>query len=60
MFGHTLGQSLGMGYVANPDGTADAAYIDDGTYEIEVAGERHTGPASLQPFYDPKSTRVKA
>ncbi len=60
MFGHTLGQSLGMGYVANQDGTADAAYINAGHYEIEVAGERIPATASLQPFYDPKSARVKA
>jgi glycine cleavage system T protein len=60
MFGHTLGQSLGMGYVTNSDGIADAAFVDDGTYEIEVAGQRIPATASLQPFYDPKSIRVKA
>ena len=59
MFGHTIGQSLGMGYVTNTDGIADAAYINAGTYEIEVAGQRIPATASLQPFYDPKSTRVK-
>jgi glycine cleavage system T protein len=60
MWGHTVQQSLAMGYVANPDGVADAAYIDEGTYEVEVAGERVPARASLQPFYDPKSLRVKA
>jgi glycine cleavage system T protein len=60
MFGHTLGQSLGMGYVTNRDGIADAAYINAGRYEIEVAGQRIPAAASLQPLYDPKSTRVKA
>ena len=29
-----------MGYVTNPDGVADAAYINAGAYEIEVAGVR--------------------
>ena len=60
MWGHTLQQSLAMGYVSNPDGVADAAYIDGGTYEIEVAGERLPACVSVQPFYDPKSLRVKA
>jgi 4-methylaminobutanoate oxidase (formaldehyde-forming) len=60
MFGHTLGQSLGMGYITNGNGIADAAYINAGNYEIEVAGQRIPATASLQPFYDPKSSRVKA
>lgn len=59
MHGHTVSRSLGMGYVTNPDGIVDAAYINAGTYDIEVAGERVPASASLQPFYDPKSLRVK-
>ena len=46
--------------MSNPDGVADATYIHAGTYEIEVAGERLAARVSLQPFYDPKSLRVKA
>ena len=60
MWGHTLQQSLAMGYVTNPDGVADAAYINAGAYEVEVAGVRLPACVSLQPFYDPKSLRVKA
>jgi 4-methylaminobutanoate oxidase (formaldehyde-forming) len=60
MWGHTLQRSLALGYVANPNGIADAAYIDSGTYEIEVAGQRLPARVSLQPLYDPKSLRVKA
>ena len=60
MFGHTLDRSLGMGYVTNTNGVADAAYINAGTYEIEVAGRRIPATASLSPFYDPKSSRVRA
>jgi 4-methylaminobutanoate oxidase (formaldehyde-forming) len=60
MWGHTLQRSLAMGYVSNPDGVADVAYIDAGTYEIEVAGDRIPACVSVQPFYDPKSLRVKA
>ncbi len=60
MWGHTVQQSLAMGYMANPSGAVDAAYIDGGTYAIEVAGERLPARVSLQPFYDPKSLRVKA
>jgi glycine cleavage system T protein len=59
MFGHTVGRSLGMGYVENPNGVADAAFVNSGSYEIEVAGERIKARASLGAPYDPKSLRVK-
>jgi 4-methylaminobutanoate oxidase (formaldehyde-forming) len=49
-----------MGYVENHHGLADKAFITEGSYEIEVAGERVTAVAQLEPFYDPKSARVKA
>jgi len=58
MFGHALGKSLGMGYVEH--GTPEAAArLLEGVYQIEVAGERIVADVSLQPFYDPKSTRIK-
>ena len=60
MFGHTLNASLGMGYVANKSGIADKKYILEGKYQIEVAGDRIDATASLDPFYDPKSLRVKS
>ncbi len=61
MFGHTLDASLGMGYVAGPPGgLADRDYVLSGSYEIEVAGERVPASVSLEPWYDPKSTRVRS
>ncbi|MGZ4671826.1 MAG: GcvT family protein [Ilumatobacteraceae bacterium] len=60
MFGHTVDRSLAMGYVSNPDGIVDGAYVDAGAYEIEVAGECIAAEASLQPFYDPKSLRIRS
>lgn len=57
-FGHTIGKSIGMGYVRNRDGvTAD--YVLQGEYELEVATERVPCTVSLTPLYDPKSERVK-
>ncbi|MFZ9629934.1 MAG: GcvT family protein [Ilumatobacteraceae bacterium] len=61
MFGHHVGASLGMGYVARPDsGFVTREHVLEGRYEIEVAGERVPARVSLEPFYDPKSLRVKA
>jgi 4-methylaminobutanoate oxidase (formaldehyde-forming) len=59
MFGHTVGTSLGMGYVENPDGIVDAAFLEAGRFEVEVAGERMPAQVTLRPFYDPANSRVK-
>ncbi len=58
MYGHTLGGAVGLGYVSNETGV-DPAYIREGEYEIEVAGERIPATASLRPMYDPKSERIR-
>ena len=38
----------------------DATTCSSGRYEIEVAGERVPARVSLEPWYDPKSTRVRS
>jgi heterotetrameric sarcosine oxidase gamma subunit len=58
-YGHTLGASMGLGYVESEEGvTAD--YVKSGTYEIEVAGTRYPATASLRPMYDPKGERIRS
>jgi 4-methylaminobutanoate oxidase (formaldehyde-forming) len=59
MFGHSVGKSLGMGYVENRGEIVDAGFVNSGKYEIEVAGARIAAHASLSAFYDPNSARVK-
>jgi glycine cleavage system T protein len=59
MFGHSVGKSLGMGYVENRGEIVDAGFVNSGKYEIEVAGVRIAAQASLSAFYDPNSARVK-
>jgi 4-methylaminobutanoate oxidase (formaldehyde-forming) len=58
-FGHTLGASVGLGYV-EADGPVTRDFISSGAWEIEIAGERHAARASLLPLYDPKGDRVRA
>ena len=58
MFGYTLGAAIGMGYITH-DEIITSDYINAGTYEVEVAGERIPARASLRPFYDPKRVRVR-
>jgi len=58
-FGYTIDNSIGYGYVRNPDGlTRD--WVLAGRYELEVAGVRVPAELSLQPLYDPTNARVKA
>ena len=59
MYGHAVGGSLGMGYVANPDGVCTREWVLQGAYEVEIAGERVGATVSLEPFYDPKSARAR-
>ncbi|HEU4370502.1 MAG TPA: FAD-dependent oxidoreductase [Methylomirabilota bacterium] len=58
-YGHTLGRSVGMGYVAHADGV-DAAFVHSGRWELEIATERFAATARLEPPYDPTSARVRA
>lgn len=59
MFGHTLGASVGLGYVSHESGCTDD-FVKTGRYEIEVADRRVGAKASLAPLYDPKNQRVRA
>ena len=56
-FGHTLGCSVAMGYVESEDGVSKE-YIKEGSYQIELMGQKHMAQASLVPFYDPKGSKI--
>ncbi|MGR3592433.1 MAG: GcvT family protein [Limimaricola soesokkakensis] len=57
-YGHALGGAMGMGYV--PCAGETPGDLLGSRYEIEIAGTRVAAEASLKPFYDPKSERMKA
>jgi sarcosine dehydrogenase len=58
-FGHTIGKSIGLGYVRNPEGVT-AKYVLSGSYELDVATERVPCEVTLSPLYDATMDRVKA
>jgi 4-methylaminobutanoate oxidase (formaldehyde-forming) len=60
MFGHTIGRSVGLGYVRREDGPVTAEWLAAGVYEIEVANERFAGRASFRAPYDPRNERIRA
>ncbi len=58
-YGHTLGRAVALGWVRDAGGV-DRAYIEAGTYELDVGGERFAATAHLRPPYDPKGARIRA
>jgi 4-methylaminobutanoate oxidase (formaldehyde-forming) len=60
-YGNTLGASVGLAMVSAGDGgSVDAAYIKEGTWEVDIAGRIYPAQVSLRPFYDPDMERIKA
>jgi glycine cleavage system aminomethyltransferase T/glycine/D-amino acid oxidase-like deaminating enzyme len=57
-WGHRLGRSVGMGYVSCESGVTPQ-WLQSGRWEVEVACERHAIDVQLQPWYDPRSERIK-
>ena len=57
-YAHSLGCALALGYVewGPEDRTAD---LQASRWEIEIACRRHSARASLRPFYDPMSKRLR-
>jgi glycine cleavage system aminomethyltransferase T/glycine/D-amino acid oxidase-like deaminating enzyme len=57
-YGHTLGGSVGLGYVeVEDDVTRD--YLESGSFAIDVAGDHIPARASLGALYDPKAERMR-
>jgi 4-methylaminobutanoate oxidase (formaldehyde-forming) len=58
MYGHTIGVSIGMGYVKAESADVPRGWYVEGSYSIEVAGQAFSARPSLRPLYDPESKRV--
>ena len=58
-YGHTLGGSVGLGYVRADEAVTDD-WIAGGRFEIDVGGERVPAQASLRAMYDPTGARARS
>jgi glycine cleavage system aminomethyltransferase T/glycine/D-amino acid oxidase-like deaminating enzyme len=57
-YGWTLGAAVGLAFVsASEPVTKD--WLDAGSWEVDIAGERFAAEVSLRPMYDPTSARVR-
>jgi glycine cleavage system aminomethyltransferase T len=58
-YGHTLGGAVGLAMV-DAGAPLDAAWLNDGRWEVDIAGTLYPATVSLRPLYDPQMLRIKA
>lgn len=57
-YGHSLGGAVGIGF-AEIDEPLKAAIVNEGDWEVEVAGIKIKATASLKPLFDPAMEKIK-
>jgi 4-methylaminobutanoate oxidase (formaldehyde-forming) len=57
-YGFTVGGAVGLVMVEAGEPVTQA-YLDAGSWEVEIAGKKYPAVASLKPLYDPEMKRVK-
>lgn len=60
-YGHTLGGAVGLALVdTGGEGPVTQAWLDAGTWEVDIAGRRVPARASIRPLYDPTNARIRS
>jgi 4-methylaminobutanoate oxidase (formaldehyde-forming) len=58
-YGHTIGASVGLGYVRRDDGAAiDTAWLQGGNFQVDLAGVRLKAHLAFKAPYDPTGARI--
>ncbi len=57
-YGHTLGGSVGLGYVRHDEAVTEE-WLAAGHWQIDVGGRPVTAKASLRALYDPSGSRMR-
>jgi glycine cleavage system aminomethyltransferase T/glycine/D-amino acid oxidase-like deaminating enzyme len=57
-YGHTLGGAVGLAMIEGDP--VDSAYLEEGTWEVDIAGNIYPAEVSLKPMYDPGMAKIKA
>jgi 4-methylaminobutanoate oxidase (formaldehyde-forming) len=58
-YGFTLGGAVGLAMIEAGE-PVNKGYLQDATWEVEIAGKIYPAEVSLRPMYDPKMDRIKA
>ena len=56
-YGHTLGGAVGLAMVEGDP--VDAAYLEEGKWEVDIAGRIYPAEVSLKPLYDPGMKKIR-
>jgi 4-methylaminobutanoate oxidase (formaldehyde-forming) len=56
-YGHTLGAAVGLAMI-EADEPITQAFLDDGQWTVNIAGNTYTATASLKSMYDPTHSRI--
>ena len=56
-YGHTLGAAVGLAMI-EADEPITQAFLDNGQWTVNIAGNIHSATASLKPMYDPTNARI--
>ena len=57
-YGHTLGGAVGLAMIEAGEPVTQK-YLDEGTWEVEIANHSYLAIASMKPLYDPANAKVK-
>jgi 4-methylaminobutanoate oxidase (formaldehyde-forming) len=57
-YGFTVGGAVGLAMIEAGE-PVTAKYLEEGTWEVEIAGKSYPAVASMKPLYDPANEKVK-
>jgi len=57
-WGHTLGRSVALALIEDPDGI-DAGFLRQDGFAVDLAGERFAATLHLRPAHDPQGARLR-
>jgi glycine cleavage system aminomethyltransferase T/glycine/D-amino acid oxidase-like deaminating enzyme len=57
-YGHTLGGAVGLAMIEAGE-PIDAGWLNEGRWEVNIAGRLYPAVVSLKPFYDAEMKRIK-
>jgi 4-methylaminobutanoate oxidase (formaldehyde-forming) len=58
-YGHTLGGAVGLSMVEVADVPINKQFVDEGRWEVDIAGVMYPARVSLRPMYDPTNSTIK-
>jgi len=58
-YGFTLGGAVGLAMV-HADGPVDRAWLEGGSWQVDIGSERYPAEVSFKPMYDPAMERVRS